>query len=204
MNVIINYGMGNLRSIQNMIKRIGHHAIISSNIQDIVNAEKLILPGVGAFNHGMNNLNDLNMISVLNNRVLIDHVPILGICLGMQLMTNHSEEGDLPGLSWINALTVKFSFQDNKKLKIPHMGWNSINIKRNSLLFKDMVENPRFYFVHSYHVMCNDAKDVIATTQHGYSFPSVLQKNNIYGTQFHPEKSHKYGLLLLKNFMELV
>jgi glutamine amidotransferase len=152
----------------------------------------------------MTKLNDLGLIDILGIKVFRDRIPILGLCLGMQLFTQKSEEGNLPGLGWIEAETVKFRFdKDQPGLKIPHMGWNSIKIKRPIRIFDDMYEEPRFYFVHSYHVVCNNDRDVLATTYYGYEFASALMRENIVGTQFHPEKSHKFGMKLLKNFVEL-
>lgn len=199
--VVIDYGVGNLGSILNMFKRIGILATSSSAIEDIEAAERLILPGVGAFDHAMENLTKLKLIPSLESKVIKDHTPFLGICLGMQLLSKRSEEGSLEGLGWIDAETVKFSVQ--KGLKIPHMGWNTVSITKESLLFKDMYENPRFYFVHSYYVCCNRRENVLTTTNYGIDFCSSLEQDNIYGVQYHPEKSHKFGLKLLKNFMEL-
>lgn len=206
MIVVVDYGVGNLSSIGNMLKKIGAEAIISSDRNVIASADKLILPGVGAFDNGIQNLKDRNLVDVLNERVLGAKVPILGICLGMQLLTKSSEEGKLPGLGWIEAETKKFSLElVNSSLKIPHMGWNFVEVLReDSYLFSDMPEESRFYFVHSYHVVCSNPSDVVALTKHGYQFSSVVQKGNILGVQFHPEKSHKFGMKLLKNFSESV
>lgn len=203
--IVINYGMGNLGSIQNMFKHIGVKSTISDNITDIENADKLVLSGVGAFDNGMKNISDLGFISVLNNKVLNDKTPILGICLGMQLFAHSSEEGKLSGLGWINADTVRFSFDDDSgQLKIPHMGWNLISLQRDSVLIKDISEESRFYFVHSYHLVCKEEENIICTTNHGYEFPSIIEKENIIGVQFHPEKSHKFGMKILSNFAEIL
>jgi len=205
MIVIIDYDMGNIGSLQNMIKKAGGTSTISSNARDIENAEKLILPGVGAFDNGMKNLQKLGLIDVLNKKVVVEKTPILGVCLGMQLLTKSSEEGVLSGLGWLNAKTVKFRLiGDSKKLKLPHMGWNTVIIRKESLLFNGMYEDARFYFVHSYHLVCEDESDILTTTNYGYDFVSAVEKGNIFGAQFHPEKSHKYGLKLIKNFLELV
>jgi len=198
---IIDYGIGNIGSLENIIRKAGGTSIVTSNPEDIKVAKKLILPGVGAFDNGMKNLNNLNLIEILNKKVLEEKIPILGVCLGIQLFTKSSEEGILPGLGWIDARTVKFNFS-NKNLKIPHMGWNSVNIKKESKLFKGLI-NPEFYFVHSYHLVCNDEKDILATTNYGYDFISSIQKNNIFGLQFHPEKSLKSGLKIIENFIGL-
>lgn len=204
MITIIDYGMGNLGSIKNMLKKIGVGAIISSNHKVIEDADKLILPGIGAFDAGMKNLDDLGLITILNSKVIKNNTPILGICLGMQLLTKCSEEGNTQGLGWIDAQTVQFKFDgNNNTLKVPHMGWNTTCINKESPLFNEMFVEPRFYFVHSYHVVCNNDHDILTTTHHGYEFASSIQKDNIMGVQFHPEKSHKFGMRLLKNFVEL-
>ncbi len=207
MIVIIDYKMGNSGSILNMLKKIGVEAIISSDHDEIQNAEKLILPGVGSFDGGMKNLNDLNLTTILHNKVIKEKIPILGICLGMQLFAKKSEEGILEGLNWINAEVKKFKFNssetDQRRLKIPHMGWNTIEIKKNDPIFKNMIEELRFYFVHSYHFVCDDKSNILATTNYGYDFPSIVKKENIIGVQFHPEKSHKFGMKLLANFVFL-
>lgn len=203
MIVIINYGMGNLGSIFNMFKKIGVQAIISSDISDIEKAHKLILPGVGAFDNGITNLRNLGLIPVLAEKVITNKTPILGVCLGMQLFTSNSEEGNLPGLGWIDAKTIRFKFDNShSNLKIPHMGWNLIKAKKESNLFSDMYKDARFYFVHSYHVLCNNEEDVLSTTIYGYEFASSVEKGNIVGVQFHPEKSHKFGIKLFKNFVD--
>ena len=205
MIIVLDYEMGNIGSIINMIKKAGGEAVLSSDLARIETAEKLILPGVGSFDTGMQNLDKLGLIDVLRRRVIREKVPILCICLGMQLLSEKSEEGVLPGLGFISGQTVKFKFDNvNANLRIPHMGWNSVNIKKESPLFCEMYENPIFYFVHSYHIVCNNAEDVLTTTSYGYEFTSSLQRENIFGTQFHPEKSHKYGLRLMKNFVEQV
>jgi glutamine amidotransferase len=201
MIVIIDYGMGNLGSIKNMLKRIGAPAVISGNLQEIADADKLILPGIGAFDNGMQRLSELGLVSVLNQKVLTDGVPTLGICLGMQLMTRGSEEGRLSGLGWFEADTVRFNFGSNEQgLKIPHMGWNSVHSLKASLLLDEMHEDPRFYFVHSYHAVCQRQEDVMLQATYGYEFVAGFERANIAGVQFHPEKSHKYGMKLLENF----
>lgn len=194
--------MGNLGSIENMIKRIGAKCIISRDADDITLASKMILPGVGKFDQAMLNIKHRNIMDVLLHKILIDKTPILGICLGMQLLCKRSEEGLLEGLGIIDAEVKKFS--SIAGLKIPHMGWNTANIQRENLLFRDMQQDLRFYFVHSYHVNCFNSRDVISTTTYGYEFTSAINSGNIYGVQFHPEKSHKYGMQLLRNFVELI
>jgi len=199
MIIIIDYGLGNLASIQNMLRKIDIESEITSNPKKIMMATKLILPGVGAFDHGMENLKKLKLIPAIEEQVLRKKVPILGICLGMQLMTEKSEEGKLPGLGWIKGDTIKFSFK-NKKLKIPHMGWNSVTVDKKHYLAKDLPRNSRFYFVHSYRVVLNDNRDNLLTTDYGGTFTSGFQRGNIMGVQFHPEKSHHFGMKLLENF----
>jgi len=199
MITIINYGLGNLGSIANMIKKIGGESIITSNPEKILRAKKLILPGVGSFDKGMLNLKDLSLINILNKKVLVEKTPILGICLGMQLMLNSSEEGNETGLGWIDAKTIKFSANT---LKVPHMGWNTVKNIKESKLFDELESEKRFYFVHSYYVKCNDEKDILTTTPYGNDFVSAFEKENLIGVQFHPEKSHKFGMSIIKNFVE--
>lgn len=203
MITIIDYGMGNLGSVHNMIKKIGYDSIITSDKEKILKADKLILPGVGRFDAGMNNLMEKGLIDILNEKVQVDKTPILGICLGMQLITNFSEEGKVKGLGWIDAETLKFNFDNNKDLKVPHMGWNFIKKINKSKVIDEMYENSRFYFVHSYYVKCKSRENVVATTNYGFDFDSIIQNNNVVGTQFHPEKSHKFGMKILNNFLEL-
>ena len=199
MVVIVDYGMGNLASIGNMLKKAGVQALISADIASIERAEKLILPGVGAFEHGMANMHKLGLFPLLNDRVINRKIPILGICLGMQLMTKKSEEGALPGFGWVDAATVRFKFgQGQNDLKIPHMGWNTVKIRKEAEFFKAIIQEPRFYFVHSYHVVCANETDIWTTTFHGYEFVSAFLRDNIAGVQFHPEKSHKMGLAFLR------
>ena len=205
MIAIVDYGMGNLGSIANMLKKVGAQSTISSDPQIITAADKLVLPGVGAFDNGMRNLAQRGLVELLNAQVLQHKKPILGLCLGMQLFTRASEEGQLKGLGWINAQTVRFKFdQANADLKIPHMGWNTLRIHRPHPLLADLEADARFYFVHSYHLICNDPESALATTTYGYDFASVVAQDNILGAQFHPEKSHKFGMKLLKNFAERV
>ncbi len=203
MITIIDYGLGNLSSVRNMIKKIGFESILSSDISAIKEADKLILPGVGSFGRGMENIFEKNLFEVINYKVVKQKTPILGICLGMQLMTKFSEESNTAGFGWFDAETIRFEKSKLPfDLKIPHMGWSDIFVKRNKIFFSGKKEKLRFYFAHSYHVKCNDYKDVSATAEYGYEFPCVISKKNIIGVQFHPEKSHKFGMQVLKNFIK--
>ncbi len=203
MITIINYGMGNLGSVQNMLKRIGAPCKISSDLKEIEAAEKILLPGVGAFDAAIQKIDELNLRSVLVHKALEQKVPFLGICLGMQLLTRSSEEGILKGLDLIPAQTIKFKFDNDPSLKIPHMGWNFVKKNNSSKLTEGFTEDYRFYFVHSYKVVCDKNENSILKTNHGGEFDSAIQKDNIYGAQFHPEKSHKYGMHLLTNFSKI-
>lgn len=201
MIAILDYGVGNLKSIYNMFKKIRVESVITSDIEVIKKADKYLLPGVGSFDHGINSLRNAPFFGILEKEVLEYKKPILGICLGMQLLTNSSEEGKEKGLGWVDAKTIKFDLED-KSLAIPHMGWNGVYSVSQDGLFKDL-DDGRFYFVHSYYVVCNDEANILATANYGEKFTCSIQKDNIYGVQFHPEKSHKFGMRLLKNFGEL-
>jgi imidazole glycerol-phosphate synthase subunit HisH len=200
--IIVDYGMGNLRSVMNKINLAGYEAEITSSVDKIKEATKLILPGVGHFLNGMKNLRERNLVDILNEKVVRDKIPIFGICLGMQLFTRFSEEGNAEGLSWLDAQTVKFKLNDIQH-KVPHIGWNTIEKKQNRPLLKDTDLQALYYFVHSYHVVCNDPDDILATTIYGYEFTSAVQRGNIFGTQFHPEKSHEWGENILSNFLNI-
>jgi glutamine amidotransferase len=199
MITIVNYDMGNLGSIQNMLKKIGVKSIITSTPDDLLVAEKLLLPGVGNFKRAMENLTNYGLIDALNQKVLVDKTPILGICLGMQLMTSFSEEGECKGLGWIDAQTVRFPSYEFTGLKVPHMGWNEVAFPKTHFL-ADGLEDPRYYFVHTYRVKCESPGNVLCTTSYGETFHSGICKDNIMGVQFHPEKSHAFGMRLLENF----
>jgi len=200
MVTIIDYGMGNVGSVLNMLKKIGVKAMLSSGPEDLFEADRLILPGVGAFDTGMNNLKEKGYLEVLNQLVLHKKIPILGICLGMQLMTNSSEEGLMPGLGWLDAHTIRFKDLPFG-MKIPHMGWNYIQIRKPSALLSNSTPEQRFYFVHSFYVSCSYSNDVLSTTKYGVEFASSFCHKNILGAQFHPEKSHRFGLEFLQNFI---
>lgn len=204
MVVIVDYGLGNVGSIRNMLKKIGFDAEISSDHQVLESAEKLILPGVGSFDRGMLNLEERGLIPVLHQKVLEEKTPFLGICLGMQLLTKSSEEGNRAGLGWIDAETVRFDTsktETDRKYPVPHMGWEYVTEKGKSSLLTDLYEEPKFYFAHTYCVRCRNPEDVILKSHYIHDFDSGIQKGNILGVQFHPEKSHKYGMKLLSNFM---
>jgi len=201
MITIIDYGMGNVGSIQNMLKYLGFSSIVTNDPEKIRNAEKIILPGVGAFDAAMERIKGSGLRDLLDQKALCDKVPILGICLGMQLLTESSEEGFSSGLGWIAAKTYRFPPSDD--LKVPHMGWNTVTVSNRSLLTDELVEDTRFYFVHSYYVKVENEQQSILKTHYGFEFDSAVQKDNIYGVQFHPEKSHRFGKLLFKNFARI-
>ena len=199
MITIVDLGIGNVGSIKNMIHKLGKYSIITNRDEDIYNATMLIFPGIGSFDNAITKLNELRIKNVLEEKVLSERIPFLGICLGMQLLAEGSQEGSLPGLGWVNGYVKKFT--NSHDLKVPHMGWNNISIKKESKLFTNSFdEDRRFYFVHSYHFDCENEDDVLCTSRYGIEFTSAVQKKNIYATQFHPEKSHTNGIQLLKNF----
>ena len=200
MILLIDYGLGNLESIVNMLSKLGHNSKISQNKEDLLNASKLILPGVGSFDTGMNNLNQRGYTKILQKKVINEKTPLLGICLGMQLLANSSEEGKQTGLGWINGRSVKF---EHPSLKVPHMGWNNIKLAKESTLFDGLDTIRKYYFVHSYHLLCEDKTDVLATSNYGINFTAMVEKDNVYGAQFHPEKSHKYGMEILDQFAKI-
>ena len=201
MITIVDYGVGNLASLQNMLRKIGIPSIISSDDTAIRQASKIILPGVGAFDTCVQKLQGSGLLPGLNKRVLEDKIPVLGVCVGMQLLTENSEEGILPGLGWIKGKIVRFK---EEKLpvgfKIPHMGWTEIAVSKPSKLLEGMYEEARFYFVHSYYAELNSSSDVLLEAKYGYIFTAGIERGNILGVQFHPEKSHKFGMKLLSNF----
>ena len=202
MITIIDYGMGNLRSVQKAFERIRVPANISSDSIKILNAEKLVLPGVGHFAQGISNLKQKELFDTVNAAVIERRIPILGICLGMQLMTEFSEEGNCEGFGWVSASTKRFTFHNNG-LKIPHMGWNNLLVKNSDSIFKGISTENFFYFVHSYFISCKNESDILTETVYGNNFVSSFQKENIFGCQFHPEKSHDKGLQILKNFADI-
>lgn len=200
---ILDYGVGNLGSIQNMIRKLGGRSEVGSDVRSIENATKIILPGVGAFDTGMALLNQTGLRAALDMAILEKRVPVAGICLGMQLMTDGSEEGRLPGLGWVPAKTIRFVAEPDETMKIPHMGWSVVRKAKHSPVLQFLGDEPRFYFVHSYHVNCRDREDVLLTAQYGsVHFDAAFERGNILGFQFHPEKSHRFGMTLLKAFLE--
>lgn len=203
MITIIDYGMGNIGSLENMIRRLGGDVNTADSPDGIAKAEKMILPGVGHFGNAMQQLHQLDLIDAMNKKVLNEKIPILCICLGAQLIMRKSEEGNCKGLGWIEGEVIRFHFSENSNLKIPHMGCNTLKIKKMQPLFKLLPESPRFYFVHSFHLLCDHDEDIAATSIYGYEFVASVQHNNIFATQFHPEKSHKFGMQLMKNFLEM-
>jgi len=204
MIVIVDYGMGNLGSVKNMFKKIGERTIVTSKYTDIENAPKILLPGVGSYDSAVKNLKQLGLFDLIKKRVLEDKTPILGICLGMQLLTKGSEEGKMEGLGFIEGFAKKFDFSKlERSLPVPHMGWNNVLIHKNSKLIKKNNDREnRFYFVHSYAVECVEKEDILTTTCYGYDFVSSFEKDNVLGCQFHPEKSHQFGMKIFKNFAE--
>lgn len=201
MITIVDYGMGNLASVQNMLKHVGFKAEVSSDAGDIARASKLILPGVGAFDHAMRRINESGLRDVLDHKALEERVPVLGICLGMQLLTRASEEGKLPGLGWIAASARRFPPQTD--LKVPHMGWNVTERVTPTALTDTDEGEIRYYFVHSYYVTVDDERDSILKSTHGVTFDAGVQSGNVMGVQFHPEKSHRFGKRLLANFAKM-
>tara|TARA_B100000965_G_scaffold24911_2_gene18733 strand:+ start:10242 stop:10856 length:615 start_codon:yes stop_codon:yes gene_type:complete len=198
---IINYGLGNVTAFKNIYKRLNIDCKIVSDNNDLKKASKIVLPGVGAFDWAMDKLNESGMRETLDKLVLEKEVPIIGICVGMQMMAKSSEEGVRDGLGWIDARVKKFTI--DKNIVLPHMGWNDIELANKCLLFQDLELNSRFYFLHSYYFKENNVSDVVTKTTYGSSFTSSVKKNNIYGIQFHPEKSHHWGEKLLKNFSNI-
>jgi len=203
MIVIADYGMGNLGSVLNMFKKIGTPAIISSDLDVISKAPKILLPGVGSFDAAIQKIEETGMKEVLNHKALVEKVPVLGICLGMQLLTKSSEEGVLPGLGWIAAAAYNFKNRIDQQLKIPHMGWNVASIRNECELTIDYKGELRYYFVHAYFVKVENESNSMMKTNYGIEFDSAIHCDNIFGTQFHPEKSHTFGMKLFENFAKI-
>lgn len=200
MIVIVNYGVGNLASVRNMLGRTGARTTISSDASEIIAAEKLILPGVGNFDYGMNMLNQSGLRDTLDHVALEMRRPVLGICLGAQILGHGSEEGNSKGLGWIDMYCRRLLPAPD--VRVPHMGWNQVSLKRTSPLFVNAECNARYYFAHSYFMACAEVDDVVGTSSHGIEFACAVQSGNIFGTQFHPEKSLRHGLALMRAFAE--
>jgi glutamine amidotransferase len=201
---VVDYGVGNIQAFMTMFKRLGIPAIRAQRPADLDGATRLILPGVGAFDHAMQLLNQSGMRPRLEDAVLGQQVPVLGICVGMQMLATGSDEGELPGLNWIPGRVRAFAAQpQSQHLPMPHMGWNDLIVKPNHKLFTDFEPEPRFYFLHSYYFDCDSPDDVAAKAEYGLPFDCVVSRGHIHGVQCHPEKSHHFGAQLLKNFAEL-
>lgn len=207
MVVVLDYGMGNAGSIVNMVRKAGGKAIATTEPETVKEASAIVLPGVGAFDNGMKRLRDAGLVEVLEQKVLEERIPFLGVCLGMQLLFERSEEGTEPGLGWIKGEVKRFDFSgvaDRARLKVPLMGWNLVEPRKYSSLFSGLEgQEARFYFVHSYHGVCSDDNDILARSHYGYDYTCAVQRGNIFGAQFHAEKSHRFGLILFRNFLRL-
>lgn len=202
MITVVDYGMGNVGSVQNMLFRLGHDSILSADPEQVRRADKIILPGVGAFDVAMEALERLGLVQALHQRVRAEGAPLLGICLGMQLLSRSSEEGQRPGLGWVPATTRRFRFEEGAPQRVPHMGWRTVRPTRPHPVLKHLDADARFYFVHSYHVVCDDPGDELLEADYGGRFCAALASGNVIATQFHPEKSHRHGLALLSAFAE--
>lgn len=204
MITIIDYGLGNIRAFRNVYERLNIPVNIARQPSDFSGATKLILPGVGAFDYAMSQFNLSGMKEKVENLVLNHRMPILGICVGMQMMANSSEEGMLPGLGWIEGKVKKFNPDSIRyKTRLPHMGWNSIKKRKKDNLLSQLDDDSKFYFLHSYYFECEDEKNILCETEYGIKYSSAVNKDNIYGVQFHPEKSHSNGVQLLLNFSRI-
>ena len=200
---IIDYGVGNIKAFANIYKNLNIPFKIVKDISGFENITKLILPGVGSFDHAMISLQNSGMREKLDELVLEKKIPVIGICVGMQMLAKSSEEGTLNGLGWIDGIVKKFDKSKIKNAPLPHMGWNNLKIEKKNKIFDNLEENPRYYFLHSYYFECENKEDVIATATYGEKFDCMINHKNIYGIQCHPEKSHHNGMQLLKNFGEL-
>jgi glutamine amidotransferase len=204
MIAIVNYGLGNLKAFINIFNRLNIPLIIAETNHELVKAEKIILPGVGAFDWAMRRLNESGLRDPLEKLVLVKKIPILGVCVGMQMMAKRSEEGVLDGLGWIDGEVKKFGQPSSaQKIHLPHMGWNDVRPRGSNGLFRDIESEARFYFLHSYYLQPNQEEEMISVTDYGGPFASSVCSGNVFGVQFHPEKSHQWGIQLLKNFAEL-
>lgn len=205
MIVLVNYGVGNLDSILRAFRASGGTASVASRVEDLERADGIVLPGVGSFGKAMAHLRESGLLPVLERKALEEGVPTLGICLGMQMFTKHSEEGGVDGLGWIDGETRRFDFRElEPPPKVPQLGWNDVARRKESPLFEGVHPDACFYFAHSYCVFCEDASVVLATTRYGCEYVSAVQRGNLFGTQFHPEKSHAAGLKVVENFTRYV
>lgn len=203
MIAVIDCGMGNLQSVIRGLRKAGGTAVAASRCEDVAAADRIVLPGVGSFGHGMEHLRNEDLMSVLTRKVREDNTPLLGICVGHQMLTTFSEEGAVAGLGWIDGRTTRLSCQSERgTIRIPHMGWNTLQNRKDCPLLRGIPEDACFYFAHSYSVACDEDETVVATTEYGCSFASIVQKKNVFGVQFHPEKSHANGITVLRNFLD--
>ncbi|WP_278351963.1 imidazole glycerol phosphate synthase subunit HisH [Chryseobacterium gleum] len=204
MITIIDYGVGNINAFVNVYKRVDVPVKIAKTKEDLEGAQKLILPGVGHFDHAMTQLNNSGMREKLDDLVLNQKIPVIGICVGMQMMANRSDEGIMEGLKWIDATVKKFDETKIQQVtRLPHMGWNDVKPVKDVGLFEGLQDNSIFYFLHTYYFECNNSEDIMAVTEYGGEFASAAHHENKFGIQFHPEKSHHYGEILLHNFAKL-
>ena len=204
MIAIVNYGLGNIRAFVDLYKRLNIPIKVAGQPDDLKGAEKIILPGVGAFDWAMTRLNASGMCPVLKDLAVAQKIPVLGICVGMQILADRSDEGKMPGLGWIVGEVKRFVFGPaSPSLSLPHMGWNDVTPRRGDGLFRGLEHGARFYFLHSYHFVPKRSEDTLSVTDYGSEYVSAVRSGNVYGVQFHPEKSHGWGIQLLKNFAEL-
>ena len=203
MIIIVDYGVGNLGSVKNMLKKAGFESILASDEATVEKASRIILPGIGAFDHCMKRFNASGLRPLVTKKVIEDKIPLLGICVGLQMLMENSEEGSEPGLGWIAGRTVKFRKESLGDLKIPHMGWTDVNLSKPSVLTENLGDQPRFYFVHSFHVVPVQKEDELLEANYGYDFAAGVSRDNIFGVQFHPEKSAAIGERILKNFIQI-
>ncbi len=201
--VIVDYGSGNLSSVERSLSRLGANFVVSGRPEDIESGDKLILAGVGHFGSAMQSLSERKLVKPLEKAILFDRKPVLGICLGMELMAQSSEESSEPGLGWVEAKVIRFQLSDTVRYKVPHIGWSRIKAIKSSRLMKDVKESAEFYFLHAYHLEVGDQSMLLSECEHEGNFPASIEIGNIFGVQYHPEKSRRAGLQLLKNFMEI-
>ncbi|OEG74532.1 imidazole glycerol phosphate synthase, glutamine amidotransferase subunit [Shewanella colwelliana] len=201
---IVDYGLGNIQAFVNVYRRLHIQVEVARTPDELKGASKIILPGVGAFDHAIEKLNDSGMRDVLEKLVLVDKVPVLGICVGMQILASSSDEGSLPGLGWVPGRVKAFSQVEGfENIAVPHMGWNDVSPLVDSILFRGMEDSASFYFLHSFFYECDNELNISATSQYNMKFTCAVNEGNVYGVQFHPEKSHHCGVGLLKNFAEI-